>query len=517
MLFLYLLLSCTSSVEVDITKHADHSDQESPSSSPCTLTINKQEETTSSYVEVNIASAERLIIILDLYEGKESLQREFFLPSTQTHTIEMFWPKQTPNHTWQEQYGTTATLTAVGFSGDEETCRESLEGEFSPAVSRVESSRFITTPNWNIESAQAEGLHVSVPALHESDKFAFISTPLSQTLLSVIGPFSREDGFQDITNLSVFENREGKLISIVAQDSWPGFEEQHFLLHNAITSQLQEQWTLESSIHHTLSAAESADGSLDILTSSWDERSGFSNGYYSHPIRATLSQDDAISTPLTQTDSIYPQSMSSPVTYNNFVWNAAPHSTKVASIIFANDAMTLPPAEDNTSSVLLLDESTGEEIWYANPNNTDVIHAQSELVIALDPISEQELALTFPHAAQFDGERLYIQDHMDVVSGAKQARINAFTKEGVFLWSYVVPESLETTNNARRRHGGMWSITADEKNGVCAFFVDTQTIHCVDQDGQEVGWMEKSALSENQADKWHTVDYLERWNNTITP
>ena len=106
---------------------------------------------------------------------------------------------------------------------------------------------------------------------------------------------------------------------------------------------------------------------------------------------------------------------------------------------------------------------------------------------------------------------------MDVERSAEQARINAFSKEGEYLWSYSVPSSLETTNNARRRHGGMWTITSNGEQGVCAFFIDTQTIHCVDQNGIEVGWVEKTELSEHQADKWHTLDYLDNWNNTIKP
>ena len=516
-MFLISLLSCTSSLNIDITKHTNDDDSEVTSSTPCTITIYKQSEIESPYIDVTITSAEKIIIQLELYGGKELLQREVLLPTTGSHTVEMFWPKQTQNHTWQEQYGTNATLTAIGFSGNEETCRETLEEEFSSIDDRIQSSRFITSPNWNVESAQANGLHVSVPALHESDKFALISTPLSQTLLSVIGPFSREDIFRDLTNLSVFEDSKGNLLSLITQESWPGFEEQHFLIHNAITTEQQSQWTLESSIHHTISVTEVLDNSLDVLTSSWDERFGFSPGYYSHPIRIQLSEDSAISTALTQDEEIYPESFSSPITYNNFVWKAAPKSNQLVSIIFANNALTLPPSEENTSSVLLLDENTGEEIWYANQNNIDVIHTQNDLVVALSPIPDQELALTFPHAAQFDGERLYIQDHMDVESGSQNARINAFTKDGSYLWSYAVPDSFETTNNARRRHGGMWSLTTDEKNAVCAFFVDTQTVHCVDQDGTEVGWMEKHELSENQADKWHTLDYLENWKNTINP
>ena len=211
-MFLISLLSCTSSLNIDITKHTNDDDSEVTSSTPCTITIYKQSEIESPYIDVTITSAEKIIIQLELYGGKELLQREVLLPTTGSHTVEMFWPKQTQNHTWQEQYGTNATLTAIGFSGNEETCRETLEEEFSSIDDRIQSSRFITSPNWNVESAQANGLHVSVPALHESDKFALISTPLSQTLLSVIGPFSREDIFRDLTNLSVFEDSKGNFV-----------------------------------------------------------------------------------------------------------------------------------------------------------------------------------------------------------------------------------------------------------------------------------------------------------------
>ncbi|MAA80643.1 MAG: hypothetical protein CL916_15410 [Deltaproteobacteria bacterium] len=508
-------MSCTSSLSIEITQHTEK--QEPSPTTPCDINITKRFDIESPYVDITIESAERVTMMLELYEGKESLEREVILPTTGLHTLEMFWPKQSLHHSWQETYGIKATLTVIGFSGEDEMCRALFEGDFAPVDNRVQNSRFITKPHWYAHSVMASGLHVSVPALHESDKYALISTPLSHTPLSIIGPFDRDEDFRDITNLSIFENQEGKLLSLVAQESWPGFDEQLFMIHNAITTEQNELWSKESTIHHTISAQERSDGSLDVLTSSWDERFGISAGFYGHPTRVQLSEEEFSSSALIDVDAFYPQSQSSPLTYNNFVWEAGPKSTHVISIIFSNRAMALPPPEDNTSSVLLLDQSTGTEIWYSNPEKTSVIHEQNHLVVELDPIPEQELALTFPHAAQFDGERLYVQDHMDVESGSKQARINCFSMNGDYLWSFVVPSSLETTNNARRRHGGMWTITVDGNNGVCAFFVDTQTVHCVDQNGIEVGWMEKYELSENQADKWHTLDYLDNWTNTITP
>ena len=514
MLPLLIVIACTSSLTIDITKHTDNQEPHSASNTPCVITTRFDVE--SSYVEVNIESAATATMLLELYGGKETLQREVSLPTSGLHTLEMLWPKKTQHHSWQDLYGTKATLTTIGFSGDKERCRSVFEGDFAPVDARVQPSRFITIPHWDTR-ASATGLHVSVPALHESDKYALISTPLSQTLLSVIGPFDRDEGFRDITNLSVFESREGKLLSLVAQDSWPGFEEQLFLVHNAITTEQKEQWTKESTIHHTISAQEHQDGSLDVLTSTWDERFGISAGFYGHPTRVHISEEDLSSHALIDVDAFYPQSQSSPLTYNNFVWEAGPKSNHTVSIIFTNQAMALPAPEDNASSVLLLDEEAGTEIWFSNSGKTEKVHERSELVVALDPVPDQELALTFPHAAQFDGERLYVQDHMDVEAGSKQARINSFSKDGAYLWSFAVPSTLETTHNARRRHGGMWTITSNGNSGVCAFFVDTQTIHCVDQNGAQVGWLEKYELSENQADKWHTLDYLGNWENTITP
>ena len=127
------------------------------------------------------------------------------------------------------------------------------------------------------------------------------------------------------------------------------------------------------------------------------------------------------------------------------------------------------------------------------------------------------LGLVFPHGVQFDGERIYIQDHMDVEAGEHSARINAFDMQGSFLWSYSVPDSFETPNNARRRHGGIWSIEAGQKTGVCSFFVDTQSTHCVTHDGTQVAVMSQKDLSPNQSGKWHTVDYLNTWKNQIHP
>ena len=53
------------------------------------------------------------------------------------------------------------------------------------------------------------------------------------------------------------------------------------------------------------------------------------------------------------------------------------------------------------------------------------------------------------------------------------------------LWSYVVPDIFEISPNARRKHGGIWSIETELQKGVCSFFVDTQSIHCVTENGEQ--------------------------------
>ena len=69
------------------------------------------------------------------------------------------------------------------------------------------------------------------------------------------------------------------------------------------------------------------------------------------------------------------------------------------------------------------------------------------------------------------------------------------------------------SENARRRHGGMWLIKLDETFGVCGFFVDKQATYCVDQDGTQIGALRKEHLSAHQGDKWQLVVYLQNWKN----
>ena len=86
---------------------------------------------------------------------------------------------------------------------------------------------------------------------------------------------------------------------------------------------------------------------------------------------------------------------------------SALNSPFIGSIIFANNAVNLPPPEENTSSVLLYNTETKEEFWFANSANIDEIHEQTDRVVALEPIPDIGLGLVFPHGVQF-GWRHYL-------------------------------------------------------------------------------------------------------------
>ena len=61
------------------------------------------------------------------------------------------------------------------------------------------------------------------------------------------------------------------------------------------------------------------------------------------------------------------------------------------------------------------------------------------------------------------------------------------------------------------------AFETEQQKGVCSFFVDTQSTHCVTQDGTQIAVMSQSEISLNQGGKWHTVDYLNNWNNQLHP
>ena len=107
--------------------------------------------------------------------------------------------------------------------------------------------------------------------------------------------------------------------------------------------------------------------------------------------------------------------------------------------MFSNQAIDLPPPEENDSSIFLYNSDTEEGVWFTNASHVSEIHEQSNRVLPLESIPGIGLGLVFPHGVQVDGDVIYIQDHMDVKSIDRAARINAFDIEGSFLWSYIIP------------------------------------------------------------------------------
>ena len=524
MLLMYSLISC-SPLELTFTHEAQKNSTDPVSepvteAGPCALEIRSQLDAGASFVQVAAAGADQITMKLSMYGGREVLTRSLSLDAAESYELEMFWPMETPEHSWQQAYGTQAELQIVGSSDAGASCQAQLVDAFVPFDDRLYMYDLISDIDWNVTEGHITGLHVSGPPMHEPDKFALVSTPFSYTILSVLGPFERDEGFVDITNLGLYETKEGKLLSLVAQEGWPGFSEQLFLHQNAITAETLAVLTLDVSIHHTMSIKERESGDLEILTSVWEgrgEQGESRSGYISFPTNITVNEEQDISlSPLVDMRDIYPDSQNSPLTYNNFVWPAAPFGDVIGSVIFANDATSLPPAAENNSSILLYNTRTEESWWFSNSDNRAEVYADPDRVVGLAPIPDVGLGLVFPHGVQFDGERMYVQEHMDVDADGVPSRINAFDLNGALLWSYVIPNATEVTPNARRRHGGMWLISLGERFGVCGFFVDTQGTYCVDQDGSEVAVMRKEHLSEHQGDKWHMVTYLENWESSLS-
>ena len=486
---------------------------------PCNISLVPHLEDDSAFVQVLVSGVDRITMQLSMYEGQEKLMRSLELEPSSTYDLEMFWPMETPDHSWQSIYGTQAQLLVEGTSNQGTSCSEQYVDDFVPIDGRLHMYDLISKIQWERSKIEVQGLHVSVPPMHEPDKFALVSTPISHTLLRVLGPFTQEDGFADIGNLALYETGKGKLLSMTAQEAWPGFEEQLFVRHNVMTGSQEAILSLESAVHHTMSIQEQDDGALELLTSTWAERGevhGSRSGYISYPVHLRLEEQETEFTPLVNVEKIYPNSQNSPLTYNNFVWPAGPTGSMVGAVIFANNAISLPPASENSSSIWLYDTQTQESWWFSNTNHQEQVHLESEKVVALEAMPEEDLGLVFPHAVQFDGTRMYIQDHMDVDADGVSPRINAFDLTGELLWSYVVPDTPDVSENARRRHGGMWLIQLDASFGACGFFVDTQATYCVDQEGNQAGALRKEHLSVHQGDKWQLVVYLQNWKNIYT-
>jgi len=522
MFILYAIIAC-SPINLSFD-HKIHTERESTEPvveiTPCSIDIISQLDADSPHMQLVVRGADDITMQLTMYEGREVLERRLELNSDSEYALEMFWPMETPNHSWQQAYGTQATLQLQGNSEDGASCDAQFTDSFASFADQLHMYDLISNIQWNVPKITVQGLLVSVPPMHEPDKFALISTPISYTILSVLGPFERDDGFVDISNLGLYETSEGRLLSLVSQEGWPGFGEQLFLRHNVISGEVMELLTLDTNVHHTLYITEEESGALDILTSIWDyrgEQYDSRSGYISYPTRITLDAEQELTvTPLVDKTEIYPNSQKSPLTYNNFVWPADPTGLFVGSVIFANSATSLPPPEENSSSIWLYNTQTQESWWFANGNNIEEVHLYPERVIALEDMPDVGLGLAFPHGIQFDGTRLYVQDHIDVDAGSTPSRINAFDLNGTLLWDYLVPNASEVTQNARRRHGGIWLLTTEDKTGVCGFFVDTQATYCADQDGTEIAVLRKDQLSEHQGDKWHMVTYLKNWKNTFS-
>ena len=521
MLFILVLISC-SPLDVNYT-HDVQTENETEGGNkedlPCSISLQPQLEGIAAFVQVFASGVDQLKMELSLYDDQERLVRSLDLSASSTYELEMFWPMETPEHSWQDSYGTQARLIVQGTSDQGASCSGEYVDAFVPVDDRLFMYDLISNVQWERPNIEVLGLHVSVPPIHEPDKFALVSTPITHTLLRVLGPFAQDDGFVDIGNLALYETKQGKLLSMVTQEGWPGFEEQLFLRHNSITGTQEALLTLESTVHHTMSIKQQDDGSLDVLTSVWEEReeqNDSRSGYISFPANLRLDGDDLSVFPLVDTTEIYPDSRNNPLTYNNFVWPANPSGTMVGSVIFTNNATSLPLASENSSSVFLYDTQTQESWWFANTDNREQVHLYPERVVGLEAMSDAGLGIVFPHAVQFDGTRMYVQDHMDVYANGIPPRINAFDLDGTLLWSYVVPTAPDTGENDRRRHGGMWLLDLDGSVGVCSFFVDTQATYCADQDGVEVGVLRKERLSEHQGDKWQLVVYLENWKNTLS-
>ena len=521
MLLIYGFISCGSRT-LEVT-HEVHLEQEPEDVNeeilPCSISLVPHLNESQAFVEILVSGVDTLKMELSLYGGREKLVRTLDVQASTSYELEMFWPMETPNHSWQDTYGTEVQLLVQGGSNQGTSCSEQYVDVFTPTHERLYMYNLISDIQWDRANVEIQGLLVSTPPLHEPEKFALVSTPISQTILRVLGPFTQEDGFADIGNLALYETQQGKLLSMVAQEGWPGFEEQLFVRHNVMTGVEEALLSFKSSVHHTTSIQEREDGTLDLLTSIWSERREVHNsrgGYISFPVKLHLEASDVQLTPLVDIDKIYPNSQNAPLTYNNFVWPAEPTGTMVGAVTFTNNAISLPTTSENSSSLWLYDTQTQKSWWFSNSGHQENVYLEPESVIALEAMPDEELGLIFPHAVQLDGTRLYVQDHMDVDANGVPPRINAFNLDGSLLWSYAIPDVPSLSENARRRHGGLWLINLDGDSGVCGFFVDIEGTYCVDQDGNPVGALRKEELSVHQGDKWQLVVYLENWQNTYS-
>ena len=123
----------------------------------------------------------------------------------------------------------------------------------------------ISNVEWNIPAPLMS--QASLHPFHrcEPDKFALVSTPIS-ILFSLLGPFDRDDGFVDITNLGLYESHTGASIVVVSQEGWPGFDGGYFFA-NVITGEEPELLVLDSAFI-TPCVQEQETGTLDIQQAS---------------------------------------------------------------------------------------------------------------------------------------------------------------------------------------------------------------------------------------------------------
>ena len=148
MLIFWGILSCAPRT-IEVT-HEVHLESEPESSTetivPCSISLVPHLEDESAFVQVLVSGVDRITMQLSMYEGQEKLVRSLELDSSSTYDLEMFWPMETPDHSWQRIHGTQAQLLVEGYSEQGTSCSEQYVDDFIHLCTYLKLIALFMTP-----------------------------------------------------------------------------------------------------------------------------------------------------------------------------------------------------------------------------------------------------------------------------------------------------------------------------------------------------------------------------------